>query len=213
MKIVAIVPIKEKSKRVKNKNFKKIYGKPLYKFILEKLKKCNFDEVFVDSDSNIIKKYCEKNNFKFIQRLPKLAKDSANGNDLLNYHADIIKADIYFQIFITAPLLEVSTINKCIEKLSKSKKYDSILTVNKIYSWFWFKNKPVNYKPEILPRSQDALPIIQESTGLYGIKKTSLLKKKSRIGFKPYFYEISDREFIDLDNDKDFEYLKYLLKN
>ena len=38
MKIVAIVPIKSQSKRVKNKNFKKINGKPLYKYLLDKLK-------------------------------------------------------------------------------------------------------------------------------------------------------------------------------
>ena len=51
---------------------------------------------------------------------------------------------------------------------------NSILTSCKIYSWFWFKNKPVNYKPAILPRSQDAKPIIVETTGLYGIKSSAL---------------------------------------
>ena len=35
MKIVAVIPIKSKSERVKNKNFKKVNGKPLYKFLLE----------------------------------------------------------------------------------------------------------------------------------------------------------------------------------
>ena len=119
--------------------------------------------------------------------LPKLALDSANGNDLLNYHAKIINADIYFQLFVTAPLLKIETINKCISLLKKSKTYDSILTVNKIYSWFWFKGKPVNYEPRILPRSQDAKPIIQETTGLYGITKKSLIKRKCRIGYNPKF--------------------------
>ena len=41
MKIVAIVPIKSKSKRVKNKNFKLINKRPLYEFLLSKIKKCN----------------------------------------------------------------------------------------------------------------------------------------------------------------------------
>ena len=111
MKIVAVIPIKSKSERVKNKNFKKVNGKPLYKFLLEKLKKCNFDEIYIDSDSKEIKKYCIKNNYKFIQRLPKLSKNDANGNDLLNYHAKIIQADIFFQLFITSPLIKIETIN------------------------------------------------------------------------------------------------------
>ena len=98
-----------------------------------------------------------------------------NGNDLLTYHAKIIKADFYFQIFVTSPL-SVKSINNCIRILKKNKRIDSIFTAKKIYSWFWFKNKPVNYKPKVLPRSQDAQPIIMETTGLYGIKKNSLKK-------------------------------------
>tara|TARA_A100001015_G_C15002118_1_gene718956 strand:- start:192 stop:830 length:639 start_codon:yes stop_codon:yes gene_type:complete len=209
MRVVAIIPIKKNSKRVKGKNFKKIRGKPLYYFLLKKLKKCNFDSVYVDTDSNEIRKFCFKNNINYIKRLPKLAKDNANGNDLLNYHAKLIKADLYFQLFITAPLLKVSSINSCIKILKKNKKVDSIMTVKKFFSWFWFNNKPINYNPKILPRSQDARPIIQESTGLYGIKRKALLKKKCRIGDKPYFFEVSNKESLDLDTKQDFKILKY----
>ena len=212
MKTVAIIPIKSVSRRVKGKNFKKVAGKPLYRHLLDKLSKCNFDEIFIDSDSKEIENYCKKKNYSFIKRKPELSKDNANGNDLLNYHHKIITADIYFQLFVTAPLLSVKTINKCISALKKSKKKDSILTVLKIYSWFWFNEKPINYKPKILPRSQDAKPIIQESTGLYGIKKEALKKFKCRIGSKPIFYNIPQHESVDLDNLKDFEYLKRILK-
>ena len=211
MKTVALVPIKSKSKRVKNKNFLKISGKPLYQYLLDKLSDCKFDEIYIDSDSKKIKKYSKKKGFKFIKRKPKLAKDNANGNDLLNYHSSIIEADIYFQLFITSPLLKVSSINKCISILKK-KSYDSIFTCKSVYTWYWFKNKPVNYKPKILPRSQDAVPVVYETTGLYGIKKNALKKNKCRIGKKPYFFEVSEEETIDLDNYKDFEYLKYYAK-
>ena len=212
MKIVAIIPIKLKSKRLKNKNFKKINGSPLYKYLLDKLKFTNFDEIYVDSNSPEIEEYCKLKNYKFIKRLPKLALNNANGNDLLNYHSKIINADIYFQLFITAPLLKIKTINNCIEKIKKSKKYDSILTSKSVKTWFWYKGKPVNYDPKILPRSQDAEPLVFETTGLYGIRKKILLNKKARIGNKPYFYEVSDEEAIDLDNLKDFEYLEYYVK-
>ena len=121
MKIVAIIPIKTNSVRVKNKNFRLINKIPLYRYLLDKLKKTNFDEIYVDSDSPEIKKYCKSMGYKFIQRKTYLAKNNANGNDLLNYHSKIVNADIYFQLFITAPLLKIETINKCIE-IMKSKK-------------------------------------------------------------------------------------------
>ena len=111
----------------------------MFKILLDKLTKTNFDEIYVDSDSEIIKNYCKQKGYNFIKRLPHLTKDNVNGNDLLNYHAKIIEADIYFQLFVTAPLLSVNTINKCIKILKNSKTNDSILTIKKIYSWFWFK--------------------------------------------------------------------------
>jgi len=211
-KTVVIIPIKKKSKRVPGKNFIKINNVPLYEILLKKIIKCNFDEIYVDSDSNIIKKFCKKNNLRFINRLPHLALDNANGNDLLNYHYKIIKADYYFQLFITSPLMSVKTINECIKLLKINKSHDSILTSQSIYSWFWFNQKPINYKPNILPRSQDAKPVIIETTGLYGIKEKSLKKLKCRIGKNPYFFEVPKDESLDLDNKKDFEYLRYIVK-
>ena len=212
MKCVVFIPIKKKSTRVKKKNFKVLGRKKLYQYFLDKIKKSNFDEIYVDSDSNEIKNYCNKVKIKFIERKKVLSKDTANGNDLLNYHFKLVKADLYFQLFVTAPLLTVKTINECIKFLKNSKKHDSILTSHKIYSWFWFNNKPINYKPKILPRSQDAKPIIVETTGLYGIKYKALKENKCRIGKKPYFFNVDKREALDLDTNDDFEILKKVYK-
>ena len=96
-KIVAIIPIKSKSKRVKSKNFKKINGIKLYEYFLRKLNRCKFHEVYIDTDSKEIKKYSIKKGFKVIDRIPMLSRDNANGNDLLNYHQKLISADYYFQ--------------------------------------------------------------------------------------------------------------------
>ena len=69
MKVVAIIPIKSKSSRVKRKNFIKIKkNKTLYGFFLEKVMKCNFDQVYVDTDSTEIIKFCKKNKISFIKR-------------------------------------------------------------------------------------------------------------------------------------------------
>jgi len=212
MKCIAFIPIKKNSTRVKKKNFKILGKKKLYQYFLDKIRKCNFDDVYVDSDSNEIKNYCKKVKIKFIERKKSLSKDTANGNDLLNYHNRLVKADLYFQLFVTAPLLSVKTINKCIKLLKNSKKHDSILTSHKIYSWFWFNDKPINYKPKILPRSQDAKPIIVETTGLYGIKYKALKKLKCRIGKKPYFFNVDKKEALDLDTNDDFKILKKVYK-
>ena len=120
MKIICVVPIKKNSKRVKGKNFRLINKKPLFTYLLDKLKYCNFDEIYLDSDSQVIKQYAIKNNYKFINRKTSLAKDKANGNDLLNHHSNLIESDLYFQLFVTAPLLKVKSINDCVKILKNT---------------------------------------------------------------------------------------------
>ena len=49
--VVAIIPIKAHSERYKNKNFRILRGKALYKHLLDKMEHCKFDRVFVDTDN------------------------------------------------------------------------------------------------------------------------------------------------------------------
>ena len=114
MKTIAIIPIKSNSDRVPGKNFRRVNGKPLYYYMLEKAVRGDFDQIYVDTDSDEIKEYCAGIDTPIINRLPDLSSNDANGNDLLNYHASIIDADVYFQLFVTAPLLKVDSINDCI---------------------------------------------------------------------------------------------------
>ena len=41
----------------------------------------------------------------------------------------------------------------------------------------------------------------------------ALLDNKSRIGKSPYFFEVTDAEAIDLDNEFDFNYLEFYVQN
>ena len=54
-KIIAIIPARGGSKLLKNKNIKKLFGKPLICYSIEIAKKCKFiDRVIVSSDSKKI---------------------------------------------------------------------------------------------------------------------------------------------------------------
>ena len=57
-KIVAIIPVRKNSQRIKNKNFLSFYkGKSLLELKIEQLKKVkNIDEIVVSSDAELAKK-------------------------------------------------------------------------------------------------------------------------------------------------------------
>ena len=61
-KIFAIIPVKKKSSRLKNKNFLKIGGKTLFKITLDYAKRSKiFDEIIISSDDRALKKFEDKN--------------------------------------------------------------------------------------------------------------------------------------------------------
>ena len=126
MKVAAIIPIKEKSKRVKSKNFRSFCGEPLYRFFMKRLIDSPFDEIYIDTDSAEISEYARGMGWGVIERVPELAADSANGNDLLVYEANMVDAEIYFQLFITAPLLRSQTIHDAYKIMTTQIYYDSL---------------------------------------------------------------------------------------
>ena len=214
MKTACFIPIKSNSERVPGKNFRILNDKKLYEHICEHVKEANiFDDVYVDTNSEEIMDYAKKMGFKVIVRNPELAKNTANGNDLLVEHfLNHPDYDYYFQLFATAPYLQPKTIKACVQKLLNSEDYDSCFTATENYGFFWLSNNPMNYRPGILPRSQDMLPVFEESTGLYGISRDSLDKYRCRIGKKPYIHTVSKFEAVDINTEEDLKIAEYIGK-
>lgn len=214
MKTACFIPIKANSERVPGKNFRMLNGKKLYEYIIEHSKEAEvFDDIFIDTNSDEIKEYCDKNGCKIIDRKEVLAKNTANGNDLLNYHFDLYPDyDYYFQLFATAPYLQPDSIRKCANALIESTIYDSCFTAIKHQGFFWLNDTAINYRPCILPRSQDMAPVIEETTGLYGMSKSSLKKYRCRIGAKPYIYFVSNFEAVDINTEEDLKIAEYIGK-
>lgn len=214
MKTAAFIPIKANSERVPGKNFRILNGKKLYEYICEHIKEANvFDDVYIDTNSEEIAIYAKNQGFIPIQRKPELARNTANGNDLLVHHYCLYpQYDYYFQLFATAPYLQPNTIKDCFNKLISSEEYDSCFTATKNHGFYWLADNPVNYRPGILPRSQDMLPVIEETTGLYGITKESLERYRCRIGRKPYIHIVSKFESVDINTEEDIKMAEYVGK-
>ena len=101
MKTACFIPIKANSERVKGKNLRVLNGKPLYQYISEHVQEADvFDDVFIDTNSQEVSDYALSMGFKVIERLPELAQNTANGNDLIVHHFELYPDyDYYFQLF------------------------------------------------------------------------------------------------------------------
>ena len=214
MRSACFIPVKANSERVPGKNLRLLNGMKLYQHILHHVQEAGvFDEIYVDTNSDEVSAYARDIGVHIIDRLPALAESSANGNDLLLYHMSLFpQYDFYFQAFATAPFLQPESIRRCFQKLTENNVYDSCFTATENHGFYWLADNPINYRPGILPRSQDMLPVIEETTGLYGICHTALSKYHCRIGSKPYVHIVSKFEAVDINTQEDFRLAEHVGK-
>ena len=85
-KVLAFIPARANSKGVKNKNIKKLNGKPLVSMTIDFAKNLKFiDYIVVCSDSLKIKKIAEDKKINFILRPDKLSTDESKVESSLIY--------------------------------------------------------------------------------------------------------------------------------
>ena len=73
---VAIIPARSGSKRIKNKNIKLFFGKPIIIYVIKLLIKSKiFDKIIVSTDSNKIAKICAKSGAEILFKRPKSLAD------------------------------------------------------------------------------------------------------------------------------------------
>jgi len=204
MKVVAFLPVKEKSERLPNKNTKILFGKPLYLHTLEKLLSCEFiDEVYLDSEDDKILNAYDYLPYKKFKRDPSLATNKTDGNSLFYNECRNIDADIYIQISATAPFLSVETIKKSVDILVEDSNFDSVVCARKEKIYTWSDGKP-NYDLCKIPNSNQLEEFVAENMSLNSIRRSSIIELKRRIGNNPKLIFVDKIESIDIDYQEDF---------
>lgn len=213
MKVVAFLPVKGTSERIKNKNITLMNGKPLFLHTLEKLTHCNFiDEVYLDTEKDDIYEMGRYTNCVYLKRDPELATNKTDGHSLFYNEAKKVEADIYVQILGTSPFIKPSTIEKGINILKEHGDiYDSVVLVKREKQYTWGEGGP-NYNREHIPNSKDLPDTIIETMGLYITNKDVALNMKRRYGVKPYLLEAEPVESIDVNYPLDFELAEIIAK-
>jgi CMP-N-acetylneuraminic acid synthetase len=228
-KILAITLARGGSKGIKNKNIKKISGKPLIFYTIKEALKSNLiSDYIVSTDSQDISNISKKLGAKVpFLRPKKYSTDKASSVSALK-HAVIwmenehnIKYDFVIELMCTNPLKTKSDIESVIKKLIKTKA-DSVIAVNKLEDHHPRRIKKIvndkivdfclNEKKE--SRRQDLKPDAYIRSGsIYGMKRDYLIKKNRRYGgnnSRPYV--LDSKKAINIDSNIDFVIAKEILK-
>jgi CMP-N,N'-diacetyllegionaminic acid synthase len=231
-KILAIIGIRSGSKELKNKNIKKLDGVHLVGWIIKKAKKSKLiNRIIVSTDK---KKYAKISKYYGAEtpflRPKKFAKDNSRELDFIKHALNWLKKnenyipDIVVRLLATCPLQKASDIDKLINIILK-KKYTSAVIISKarqhpkkalkivgskfkrLISYIGNKGTDVGSNSN----RQDYITAYFRSNVI--ACKTDVIKKYNSLTGKNVGYlKISDKKSIDIDNELDFEYAKFLIK-
>lgn len=213
-KIVALLPMKANSQRVKGKNFREFCGKPLFRWILDTLLSVDeIDQIIINTDARHIlaeNGLVDTDRISIRDRKPEICGDNVSMNLVLADDVANVPADIYLMTHTTNPLMSADTIRKAIAAFKEAKavgKTDSLFTVDKVQTRFYRADcSPVNHDPDNLIPTQDLEPWFEENSNLYIFTADSFAKTKARISKHPMMYESPYFESVDIDTPADWDF-------
>ncbi len=218
--IVALLPMKANSERVKGKNFKRICGKPLFSWVLDSL--LNLEEierVIINTDAREVlaeNGLVEESRVQIRDRKPELCGDAVSMNLVLADDVENVPADLYLMTHTTNPLLSSATIRNAIDLFiaKQASGADSLFSVNRFQTRFYREDgSPINHDPTNLIPTQNLEPWLEENSCLYLFTEHSLKATGSRIGVRPVMFETPKLESVDIDEPEDWLLAEALLNS
>lgn len=216
-KIIAHLPIRSGSERLKNKNILKINNKYLFTYALDELKNSICKNIYINSNSKIVEDYAKINNINFFKRENKLCTSETTSDDF-NY--DFIKKkkpDILVMINPVCPLITTNDINKALKFFLKNK-YDCLISGTRILMQTFCKSQPINIniKQKLQPsQNNENIFICNWAITIYDCKKFIDNYEKfgyAAFGKKRYLFPLSPHKSLKITTKEDFEIAKKCLE-
>ncbi len=134
MKILAIIPAKLDSTRLKNKNIRKIDSIPMFIHSVNYAYKSKYDvDVVVSSESDTIEELCNKHEVMFLRRPKELCGDT----EVVDVYEYVINKQLDKEYDIVVGLQpdnpnRVNTFDDCVNYMIENK-YDDVITIDEDY--------------------------------------------------------------------------------
>ncbi len=203
-KITAVVPVRKGSVRVKNKNIKPFANSNLLKIKIEQLKKIpSIEKIVVSSNCHEMLKIAQDLDVIPHMREEYYASSEVNNSDFFRNLAESIDAEYLMYAPVTCPLISQTTYMECI-KMFQDKDINNVVTTSPVKHHMWIDGRPLNYKIEESPNSQDLPDIYKITYGVCLISREDMIQYSNIVTASPKFYILDEIESLDIDTEFDF---------
>ena len=212
-KVTALVPIRANSQRIKDKGIRPFADSTLLDNKISSLLKTKVNNIVVSSDCEKILDRARSYGVKIHKREKYYASSECSGSDFFKNLAETVEGDYFLYSPPTSPFVKPETIDKAIEMFfSMNPDKDSLASVFPLKHHMWLDNKPLNYKLENSPNSQDLPDIFKITYGINLISKENMIKYSNVVGRSPKFLILEEIEAVDVDTIMDFWFAEYLYR-
>jgi len=158
--VVAMIPARMGSERLKMKNLALLDGKPLIYYAIQAAKETSiFSRILINSEDDLFGQIAKRYEVEFYKRPLELAT-SETKSDFVVY--DFIKnnpCDILVWVNPTSPLQTGEDIRQVVDYFFREE-LDSLITVKEEQVHCIYKGKPINFKyDDIFAQTQDLIPV------------------------------------------------------
>lgn len=216
MKLIAMIPARLGSQRIPRKNLRYLGEKPLLQYPIElSLSSGLFDEVWVNSESQLIGQLAEKCGARFHLRPEALGSNTATNQQFTEEFLQHRDCDYVFMVNSTSPLLRPETLKDFVAYVKKQQP-DTCLSVVSDYAEIYFNDQPLNFSFAEKINSQNLPPIQRVVWAVTAWKRSSFLAacESGQCGtFSGVVdkFEIPRDESCDLDTPEDWRIAEGLL--
>lgn len=222
--IIAVVPCRAGSQRVKNKNTRPFAGfeHGLLELKLTQLAAVSeLEEIIVSTNDPVVSDYAQRFSSEqdgrvvVVERPDELGRSSTPMSQFIHYLGGLRTQGTMLMTHVTHPLLRSGDFAKLISswRQAASQGHDSLLTVTKVHTFLWdAAGRPFNYDDaaEKWPRSQDIEPLFEVNHAAYLIPFTRVVEVGDRVGENPFMHEMSGEAVMDIDWEDQFQLLEDL---
>ncbi|MEI6314735.1 MAG: methyltransferase domain-containing protein, partial [Syntrophus sp. (in: bacteria)] len=214
-KHIALIPAKEYSSRCENKNWKPfIHGQNLVEYLLSTLPEGIFDKIIVSTDKQDAK---FQQGVEVHRREKRLSTKQSPVNDLIRViidEYDLSDEDYVWLLNPTSPLRDKTDFLK-VQRLLKSNRYDSLISVSEIKPFIWQDRRPLFDASYPRKNTQDFGTKYNVENGQFIVFRISLFKDtQSWYSDKTYpFPQDLLTKNVDIDTEQDFALARLLAQH
>lgn len=216
-KIIAMIPARMGSTRLKQKNLALLDGKPMIFYAINAAKESDvFDKIVINSESEVFAKIASRYGVDFYKRPDALATSDAKSDQVVDDFIENNPCDIVVWVNSIAPLQSSEEIKEVVDYFIKED-LDSLITVKDEQVHCLYKGRPLNFNEnELFAKTQDLEPVQPFVYSIMMWKADAFRKAYEKEGHavlfgKVGYYPVNKLSTIIIKREEDLKLAEYII--